>query len=42
MTKHSELQPPQPTHSLKQFDILVGKWTMVGTHPALPAGYDAT
>jgi hypothetical protein len=35
MNKHSEL-PPQPTSSLKQFDILVGEWDMVGTHPAFP------
>ncbi len=37
MDKHSNLQPPQPTTSLKQFDILVGEWNMVGTHPAFPA-----
>ena len=37
MTKDSERQPPQPTRSLKQFDRLVGEWTMVGTHPKLPA-----
>jgi hypothetical protein len=30
-------RPPQPTNSLKQFDILVGEWKMVGTHPAFPA-----
>lgn len=35
MSKDS--QPPQPTRSLKQFDILIGEWTTVGTHPALPA-----
>jgi hypothetical protein len=29
-------QPPQPTRSLKQFEILIGTWEMVGTHPALP------
>jgi hypothetical protein len=28
------VQPPQPTSSLKQFAILVGDWTMVGSHPA--------
>jgi hypothetical protein len=37
MSKDSERQPPQPTRSLKQFDSLVGEWTMVGTHPALPS-----
>jgi hypothetical protein len=36
MTEHVE-RLPQPTRSLKQFDILVGEWTMVGTHPGLPA-----
>jgi hypothetical protein len=33
----SEQQPPQPTPSLKHFDILVGEWDMVGAHPQLPA-----
>lgn len=37
MNKPSESTPPQPTGSLKQFDILVGEWNMVGTHPALPS-----
>jgi hypothetical protein len=37
MNKDSERQPPQPTRSLKQFDILVGEWVMVGTHPQLPS-----
>ncbi len=37
MKKDSDRQPPQPTHSLKQFDILLGAWTMVGIHPYLPA-----
>lgn len=32
MDEHSA-QPPQPTTSLKQFEILVGDWRMVGTHP---------
>jgi len=36
MKEHSA-QPPQPTSSLKQFAILVGEWTMVGTHPAFPS-----
>lgn len=36
MNEHAE-RPPQPTSSLKQFDILVGEWNMVGTHPALPS-----
>jgi hypothetical protein len=37
MNKASEQQPPQPIRSLQQFDILIGEWTMVGTHPALPS-----
>lgn len=36
MDEHTGL-PPQPTSSLKQFAILVGEWTMVGTHPAFPS-----
>jgi hypothetical protein len=36
MNEHAKL-PPQPTISLKQFDILVGEWNMVGTHPELPS-----
>lgn len=36
MTEYAE-QPPQPTNSLKQFDILVGEWAMVGTHPYFPS-----
>lgn len=35
MNEHAE-RPPQPTSSMKQFDVLVGEWNMVGTHPALP------
>lgn len=34
MSSPSELPPPQPTRSLYQFEILVGEWDMVGTHPA--------
>jgi hypothetical protein len=30
-------QPPQPTTSLDQFEILIGEWTMLGTHPGLPS-----
>ena len=37
MNKPSQQQPPQPTAPLKQFDILMGEWNMVGTHPAFPA-----
>lgn len=29
--------PPQPTSSLKELEILIGEWTMVGTHPAFPS-----
>jgi hypothetical protein len=36
MTEQAQ-RPPQPTNSLKQFDILIGEWNMVGTHPQLPA-----
>jgi hypothetical protein len=36
MTEQAQ-RPPQPTNSLKQFDILVGEWNMVGTHPGLPS-----
>jgi hypothetical protein len=34
MNEQSKPQPPQPTASIKQFDILVGEWDTVGTHPA--------
>lgn len=34
---NSEPQPPQPTHSLHAYEVLIGEWTMVGTHPALPS-----
>jgi hypothetical protein len=37
MGKNTELQAPQPTRSLEAFEILVGEWTMVGTHPQLPS-----
>ena len=37
MSKDSEQQPPQPTRSLKPFDVLIGEWTMVGSHPQLPS-----
>ena len=37
MSNDPERQPPQPTHSLKQFDVFIGKWTMLGTHPQLPS-----
>ena len=30
-------RPPQPTSSMQQFEVLVGEWNMVGTHPALPS-----
>ncbi|MEP6987276.1 MAG: hypothetical protein ABI970_16855 [Chloroflexota bacterium] len=26
---------PQPTHPLKQFDVLIGEWDTVGTHPQI-------
>jgi len=30
--------PPQPTSDvMKQFEILVGEWSMVGIHPKLPS-----
>ncbi len=34
MNRHSEPNPPQPTVPLQQFEILVGEWDTVGTHPA--------
>ena len=37
MDKVSERRPPQPTRSLREFDVLVGEWAMVGTHPRLPS-----
>jgi hypothetical protein len=37
MSENSKGQPPQPTRSLKQFEVLIGEWTMVGTHPHLPS-----
>lgn len=36
MNRQPEVQAPQPTAPLRQFDILVGEWNMVGTHPAFP------
>jgi hypothetical protein len=30
-------RPPQPTSSLKQFEVLVGEWNTVGTHPGFPS-----
>lgn len=38
MNNPSEMpMPPQPTGSLKQFEILVGEWSMAGTHPGFPS-----
>jgi hypothetical protein len=37
MNKASQGQPPQATHSIRQFDILVGEWVMEGSHPMLPS-----
>jgi hypothetical protein len=36
MDEHTDL-PPQPTGSLKQLEILIGEWDMVGSHPAFPS-----
>jgi|SRR5579872_523561 len=36
MNEHAGV-PPQPTNSLKQFEVLIGEWTTVGTHPGFPA-----
>jgi len=33
----NHVPPPQPTGSLRQFDILVGEWHTTGTHPAFPS-----
>ena len=30
-------RPPQPTRTLEQYEILIGEWTMEGTHPGLPS-----
>jgi hypothetical protein len=35
MNEHAD-HSPQPTSSLSQFEILLGDWTMVGTHPGFP------
>ncbi len=37
MNKSSQPQPPQPTAPLMQFNVFVGEWDMVGTHPGFPA-----
>ena len=37
MNGQSKPQPPQPTGSLKQFEILVGEWNTMGTHPLFPS-----
>jgi hypothetical protein len=37
MSKASQGQPPQPIRPLSQFDILIGEWTTVGTHPQIPS-----
>ena len=37
MSENSELPTPQSSRPLGHFDVLVGPWTMVGTHPAFPA-----
>lgn len=36
MNEHAKLTP-QATGSMKQFEILVGEWTTVETHPQLPS-----
>ena len=42
MPQGSERQPPQPTHSLEQFEVLVGQWTTEGSHPQLPVDLHGT
>lgn len=37
MNKNAEPPAPQPTRPLKEFEILIGQWDMVGTHPYLPS-----
>lgn len=32
---NNSAKTPQPTTTLEQFNVLIGKWTMVGTHPML-------
>ena len=36
MNEHLE-RPSQTTSSMKEFDLLVGEWNMIGTHPQLPS-----
>ena len=37
MNNDSARQPTQPARALKPFEVLVGEWTMLGTHPHLPS-----
>ena len=37
MNKESARQPAQATGALKQFAVLIGEWTMEGSHPHLPS-----
>lgn len=32
----------QSNHSLKHFEVLIGRWTMVGTHPAFPSAVNGS
>lgn len=37
-----QAKAPQPTRSIKQFEVLVGEWTMEGHHPQLPSTLHGT
>ncbi len=37
MNQHSSASEPYPNSALKDLDLLVGEWTMIGTHPAFPS-----
>ena len=37
MSEQSKGHAPQQTRPIKQFDVLIGEWTTVGTHPFIPS-----
>ena len=37
MNDQAKQQPPQSPRSLGEFEVLIGEWTTVGTHPLLPS-----
>jgi hypothetical protein len=42
MSQPLEGNAPQPTRSIKQFERLIGTWSMVGTHPEMPDAVQGT